>query len=344
MIEYRAAVLKAPRNLAMESRTVRRLKPSEALIRVIYAGVCGTDLAIYRGDYPVPLPLVLGHEFSGIVARVGSSRFSRLIGKRATAEINNTCLSRGLSRPCSACRRGLDHHCLRRTVTGIVRHDGAFAEYIIVPVRNIHIIPRPISLEEAVFVEPLAAALQTFRLTPVAARQRVVILGAGRLGLLIGIVAQSKRAHVLVITRSPQKQKTAQRFGLTCIAQRDARKVVRLARTWTGRLGADIVIEATGSPGMVPVALEIVRSRGTIALKSTPGTPLRTLDTTRIVVDEIQLQGSRCGNFRDALSFLSASKVGLSALVEGVFPLKDVNTAISRAETRAKILIHCSAE
>jgi threonine dehydrogenase-like Zn-dependent dehydrogenase len=205
MREYRAAVLTKPRHLVIETRTLRRLKPNEVLIRVAYAGICGTDLALHSGGYRVPLPLVLGHEFSGIVEQVGSDDCSHLVGRRVTAEINNTCISCEFLRPCPACRRGLDHHCSRRTVTGIMKHDGAFAEYVIVPRRNLHMLPPSVTLEGAVFIEPLAAALQTFRLTPICKGDSVVVLGAGRLGLLIGMVARSTGARVLMITRSRER-------------------------------------------------------------------------------------------------------------------------------------------
>jgi 2-desacetyl-2-hydroxyethyl bacteriochlorophyllide A dehydrogenase len=341
MKQYIAAVLKEPNKINLENRKIRHLKPTEALIRVAYAGICGTDIAIYNGDYKVPLPLVLGHEFSGEVKTVGSDEFDHLVGKKVTVEINNTCLAYNKKRLCSACQKGLDHHCQSRTVTGIMHHDGAFAHYVIVPARNIHIIAKSISLKEAIFIEPLAAALQTFKLSPVQHDQSIIVLGAGRLGLLIGIVAKSLGAKTLLVARSDKRKKIAAAYGLDLAVAPRSKEIIRISHEWSRKPGTDFVVEATGDPNMIATAIQIVRPRGTVALKSTPGVPASNFDITKAVVDEIKLQGSRCGDFAKAIKFYEQNNVSFSNLIEEILPLHKIKKAFSLAQSASKILINC---
>lgn len=326
----------------MHSRSASALVPDEVRLAVAYAGVCGTDLALYSGDYPVALPLVLGHEFSGVVEAVGSARDSAWVGRRVTAEINNSCIAHGRKELCEACRRSMPTHCRRRTVLGIVQHDGAFAQHVIVPAGNLHALPENVSLREAIFVEPLAAALQTFEMTPLRAGDKVAILGLGRLGLLIAIVAKTMGAKVMGLARSPDKLERARLFGIvTCDAAQSEAANTHVA-DWTEGLGADIVVEATGTPNGLHDAIELVRPRGVVALKSTPGLPVEKLDLTRIVVDEICLQGSRCGPFEKALEFLNKEKPNLSRLISAEFPLQQVREALEAAATTGKVLLRCN--
>ncbi len=210
---YSIAVLSAPGEISLQARTAPELAKNEVAIAVAYAGVCGTDLAIYSGEYDVPLPLVQGHEFTGYVTRVGPEVPSDLLGKLVTSEINNTCLSYDRPEKCPACRRGFPNHCTQRTVLGIVGCDGAFAQSVRVPFRNIHVLPDVVSPREGVFVEPLAAAIQTFELSPVGEGDVVAVLGVGRLGTLLCAVAKNRGAEVIALDVKQDALERAASFG-----------------------------------------------------------------------------------------------------------------------------------
>jgi threonine dehydrogenase-like Zn-dependent dehydrogenase len=201
---YRAAVLNEPRHIDLVEQPTRRPLAGEVLLDVVCAGVCGTDIAIYGGDYPVPLPLVLGHEFAARVAEAPArSPAARLVGELVTCEINNSCIAYGRRSRCEACRRGMPMHCQRRSVVGIIDHQGAFAERLVVPAGNLHRIPKGMAPEAAVFIEPLGAAMRTFELTPLRAGDTVLVLGCGRLGRLVALVAHKAGARVVAVSRSP---------------------------------------------------------------------------------------------------------------------------------------------
>ncbi len=336
---YRAAVLTKPRNIDIQSREALTLDAKEVLIEVSYAGVCGTDIAIFTGNYEVSLPLVLGHEFSGKVARVGSEASRELIGKSVTAEINNTCLARGVDNPCAFCSKGLSNHCTSRTVLGIDSWDGAFAEMVKVPAGSIHIIPEGISLKKAVFIEPLAAAIQTFELSKLEEKDTVAVLGVGRLGLLVCAVAKALGGRVIAISRSREKLDRALMYGVDEVIDASSEDVKGRTHSLTQGMGATIVVEATGSPSGVNLALELVQPRGVIAMKTTSGVLTENLDTTKLVVDEIRLQGSRCGPFEKAIALLDDGKVDPEHLVSEILPLEETAKAIELAKGKTKVLI-----
>ncbi|MCX7014543.1 MAG: alcohol dehydrogenase catalytic domain-containing protein [Candidatus Sumerlaeota bacterium] len=350
------AVLTSPRRIEIQDRPPRPLGPREARIAVAFAGVCGTDLAIYKGDYAVPLPLVPGHEFSGRIVEVGAETAPEWVGCRVVAEINNTCLARGEADPCEACRRRIPRHCQRRTVLGIVACDGAFATEVVVPAANAHLLPQGVSDREAVFVEPVAAALQTFEMGPLGRRGAegfplngppwVVVLGVGRLGLLVAAVAKGLGARVLGVSRSPDKLERAAPYAPYCEALVSAANedhAVAEIRRRTGGLGADYVVESTASPRGLALAARLVRPRGTIALKSTPGLPACKTDLTQLVVDEIRLQGSRCGPFPEAIRFIRARKIDLASLIGSIHPLAETAAALEAAAREPKVLIQCAS-
>ena len=339
MPNHRAALLSAIRKFEIVKRQFPPLQPGEAVIRVEFAGVCGTDIALFSGDYSAPLPLVPGHEFVGEVVEVGREADQSWIGKRVTAEINNTCRAYHRDAFCAACRRGLFNHCLKRTVVGIIGYDGAYAEYLRAPVLNLHPLPDIITWEEGVFIEPLAAAIQTFELTPISSSSNVVVLGVGRLGLLICAVAALKRARVCAVSRSPAKLKRAFAWGATETIRANRSKWVGTVREWTRGIGADVVVDATGSPEGFRLAAEIVRPRGTIALKTTCGLPATGIDTTKLVVDEVRIQPSRCGPFAKAIGLMTRLGLPLTSLVSEVFPLEDTTSAVEAATSSTKILI-----
>ncbi len=337
---YRAAVLTAPGRIEIEERPTPMPGPGEALVRVRFAGICGTDLALFSGDYPTPLPLVPGHEFSGEVAAVGEGVDQDLVGAQITGEINITCVSRGESRLCAACSRDLPNHCQTRTVLGIVGCDGALAEYLVLPVRNLHLLPRGLPLHHGTFVEPLAAAIQTFELTPISPGDAVVVMGAGRLGVLVCKVAALKGARVAAVSHSPYKLQLARKFGAQALIEA-GENVREQVLALTNGLGADAVVECTGAPDGIRQALGLVRPRGTVCLKSTPGDLMPQFPLTPTVVNEVGIQSSRCGPFGKAIRLMARHGLPMDTLVSARFPLKDVQAAMEAARTKFKVIIQC---
>lgn len=339
---YAAAVLDRPGHVRIEQRRLAPPAANEILIRVAYAGICGTDISIYSGDYPVSPPLVLGHEFTGYVEAVGSQAPRDLIGKLVTTEINNTCLSYDWPETCPACRRGLPNHCRKRTVLGITRCDGSFAEMVRVPFHNVHVLPETISPQEGVFVEPLAAAIQTFELSPVGEGAVVVILGVGRLGTLLCAVAKERGATVIAVDGKKNALERASTFGVDHTVLGNAEQAAAHVKTLTEGLGADMVIDATGKPTGFNEALSLVRPRGIVALKTTSGIPSPPVDATRIAVNEISIQGSRCGPFPKAMEMLATGRLTLASFISSIFPLSNIEEAIEAAKTETKVLIETS--
>ena len=348
MLMYEAATLHQPRQIKIEKRALPSLGDNEVLIKVAFAGVCGTDIAIFEGEYAVSLPLVIGHEFTGEVSAVGHNVSDALLGKHVTAEINNTCLSYNPSMKvnaatpetlCPACRGNLPNHCTRRTVVGIIDCDGAFAQFIKAPAGNVHELPESISLQEGVFIEPLAAAIQTFLMTEIKKGDTVVVLGAGRLGVLVCAVASFSGAKVVAVSRSEDKLARAKRFGAKETVNASTVELIKTIKAMTDGLGADVVVESTGTPAGINQALDLARPGGTIALKTTCGVPASGIDMTKLVVDEIRIQGSRCGSFHQAIDVLKIKNIPVSSLITDVYPLKAVAEAIERAKRTSKVLI-----
>jgi len=332
-----AAVLTAPRHLDIQDREPLEPGLHEVVLKTEYAGICGTDLALYSGDYAIPLPRICGHEYVGVVQKVGTSADSHWLGKRVTGEINNTCLAYHSTSPCAACKKNMPSHCLCRTVTGIINKDGAFSEEILVPAATLHEIPSNVDPLTAVLTEPLAAAMQTFVMTPVKEKETLVVLGPGRLGLLIVFVASLKGLNVVAVSRSAAKQKRALAWGaqLACPPE-EARKITM---DCTGGLGADMVVDATGQPHGLEQAMELLRPRGTLSVKTTCGLPEKGLDITGLVVNEIRIQGSRCGPFPPALELLTKHQNRLRNLITRVMPLKEANQALIDAGKEGKIVL-----
>jgi len=301
-----------------------QLTRGSALIRVILAGICGTDRQIlkgYSGFRGIP-----GHEFVGEVVDCESPDW---MGKRVVGEINLTCGS------CDWCRRGLNRHCSYRTVMGIVQHPGAFAEFVTLPVRNLHEVPANIPDEAAVFTEPLAAAAEILEQLPVPRGTPAAVLGAGRLGLLVAQVLRHAGAEVTVIGRSPVKLALARSLGLSTKRADDAGLLPK---------SLPLVVEATGAPEGLEAALRLVQPRGTVVLKSTFHQPAQ-FDTAKVVVDEVTLLGSRCGNFQTALSLLKEGAIQVQPLISQVFPLEQGVEAFTFLDNPScvKVLLACKA-
>lgn len=294
----------------------------EALVRVRSAGICGTDLELVRG-YKA-FDGTPGHEFVGQVERADAR--PELVGKRVVGEVNAVCGS------CPTCRAGRSSHCPDRTALGIFGRDGAFAEYLTLPVVNLHAVPDALSDDEAVFAEPVAAACRILEQVEIAASDRVLVIGDGRLGLLCAQVLATTGARITALGRHARKLAGLRRLGIETAT--DPELISR---------GADVVIEATGSRGGLATALDFVRPAGTVVLKSTIAATERdpALDWTDVVVREIRLVGSRCGPFDRALELLRTGAVDVSPMIDARYPLERGVEAFAHAARRGtmKVLI-----
>ncbi len=307
------------------SKPLPRLRRGWARVRVRLAGICNTDVEILRGYHS--FRGTPGHEFVGEVTEVLSeSERGRWVGRRVTGEINVSCSAYGYRPVCQFCRRGLKTHCARRTVLGIVNHDGAFAEYLALPLENLHRIPDSITDEQAVFVEPLAAACEILDQVEVAEFLEAAVLGDGKLAQLIARVLRTALPRVVMYGKHQDKLALAGRAKIeTRLVAGDARDKKRIKQT------VGLVIEATGSPTGLAVAQQMTEPRGTLVLKSTfhGAAPV---ETWPIVVKEITVVGSRCGPFAKAIALLRSGKVDPTPLITRTFPLAEAPAAIEFAQ------------
>lgn len=290
--------------------------PGEALIRVRMAGICNTDIELLRGY--MHFRGVPGHEFVGVVERAPGAEAWE--GRRVVGDINAAC---GV---CATCRAGRHTHCPYRTTLGISGRDGAFAEYLTLPVANLYAVPEGLPDEVAVFTEPLAAACEILEQVHIHPTDRVIVLGDGKLGLLCAQMLALIGCELTVIGRHAEKLNILARKG---IATRHVEREV--TAQWAEMAGcADVVVEATGHPDGYATARALVRSGGTLVLKSTYHGTLET-NLTSVVVDETTLVGSRCGPLAAALRLLERDAVDVMALIEAHYPFADVLTAFAHA-------------
>jgi threonine dehydrogenase-like Zn-dependent dehydrogenase len=304
-------------------------RDGEARVRMTMAGICNTDLEIARGY--ADFQGTLGHEFVGVVEE--SPDVSQ-IGRRVVGEINAGCGQ------CDVCQRNDPRHCPDRTTLGIRGRDGAFAEYLSLPPQNLLIVPDNVSDRKAVFTEPLAAALEILDQVEIRASSRVAVIGDGKLGQLISRVIGRTGCELTLIGKHDAKLELAARAGVKT-AKLDAAEIglrsdglsrhvtTEVVTTKTSRF--DFVVEASGSPGGMDLALDLIRPRGAIILKSTFRGAVR-LDTSRIVVNEISVIGSRCGRFETALRLLESGGVDVEPLVAREYELALGVEAMAEAE------------
>jgi 2-desacetyl-2-hydroxyethyl bacteriochlorophyllide A dehydrogenase len=281
----------------------------EALIRVLVAGICQTDVEITKGY--MKFYGVLGHEFVGEVVK---SRDEEWLGKRVVGEINIGCGT------CDTCRKGQDRHCPNRSILGIQNQNGVFAEYVTLPVGNLLAVPDAVFDEAAVFVEPLAAACAILEQVPVLPTDRVAVVGDGRLGQLVARILRLTGCELTVIGRHREKLRLLDGIGLRTV---EAGSHVEAE--------FDVVVDASGSKEGWQLAVDMVRPGGTVVLKSTMHAPV-VFDTSRIVVDEIRIVGSRCGRFAPALRLLEAGLVDVDRLVSHVFSADNALLAFEAAQ------------
>jgi alcohol dehydrogenase len=287
--------------------------PGEALVKVHLAGICKTDVEITRGY--MDFQGILGHEFVGtVVAAPGED----LVRTRVVGEINAGCGT------CSYCREGLARHCPNRTTLGISGRDGAMAEYLTLPAGNLVPVPPSVPDRKAVFTEPLAAALEILEQVKIAPAYRVAVLGDGKLGQLVSMVLRLTGCDPVLVGKHPEKMALFTHLG-GC--------VMHLDDFMNTQERYDVVVEASGSPSGWELAVKRVKPRGTLVLKSTYHGALN-FNPAPLVIDEITVVGSRCGQFAPALKLMELGLVDPTPLISGVFPLADAEAAFRRSQDR----------
>ena len=292
--------------------------PGEALIRVSMAGICNTDLEIMKGY--LGFQGIIGHEFTGIVEEAPDD--PRIQGKRVVGEINCGCGE------CALCSAGLEKHCPRRTTLGILRRQGALAEYTTLPIGNLYEIPGGLAEEQAVFAEPLAAAFEILQQVKMDRNSRVLVLGDGKLGILCALVLKLTGANISLAGKYPEKLDIGARQGVSSILLKDL----------PGESMFDMVVEATGNPRGLDLAMKHTRPRGTIILKSTV-TDAFPVNLAPVVIKEITVVGSRCGPFTPALQALADGSVDVRPLITAVFPAHDAPKAFRTAKAKGSLKV-----
>jgi len=291
--------------------------PGFALLRLLTAGICNTDLELQRGYYG--FAGIPGHEF---VAQVAAADTPSLVGRRVVGEINLACHT------CEWCARDLARHCPHRTVLGIVRHPGAFQEYFVLPERNLHIVPDGIDNQRAVFTEPLAAACEILDQVSIPAGETVAVLGDGKLGLLIAMVLRAHGYRVRQFGRHAEKLRIAAAVGVE--VELMGNRAPAAQYRW--------VVDATGSAEGLRTAAAMVAPRGTVILKSTVH-GMVAVDTAPLIVNEITLVGSRCGRFEAALPLLPHPGVRVEETIAASYALQEAPEAFARAGTSGTLKV-----
>lgn len=297
-------------------------RENEARIKVTMAGICNTDLEITKGY--MGFKGVLGHEFVGVVEEADDKS---LIAKRVAGEINCYCGD------CLFCQRGMTTHCPNRTTLGIFNRDGAFAEYVYLPEKCLHVLPDSISNEEAVFIEPLAAAFQIIEQLNITPEDKIIVLGDGKLGLLVAQVLSLYSNNLIAVGKHNDKLKIVSEKGITTTI---------LDKLFVENI-YDVVVEATGSPAGLELAMNLVRPRGNIILKTTTAQSIK-FNVSKIVIDEINIIGSRCGPFKPAIQALADKKINVKSLISSIYKSGNALEAFEMARQNGvlKILLDFS--
>lgn len=292
--------------------------PGEALLRLRLGGICDTDLQLCRGY--MSFSGVLGHE---LVADVLASESKRWEGRRVVADINAGCGT------CSECRQARGHHCSSRTVLGIFGRDGCLAEELVMPERCLVEVPDSVSDEQAVFAEPLAAALHVLDELPADLDGPVLVLGDGKLGLLVALGLRSREVPVLLVGRHADKLEIARRAGASALLEPELAPERHSAR---------VVVEATGSAGGIAAALRLTAPRGTLVLKTTVAGPTA-VDLSPVVINELRVVGSRCGDLGRAIDALATGKIDPRPLIAARYPLASAEQAVAHAGRRGTLKV-----
>jgi len=291
-------------------------RKGEALIKILYSSICNTDLEIikgYMGFQGIP-----GHEFVGRVV----NKESLFYGHRVVGEINCSCGK------CLMCRTKRRSHCVNRSVLGIDKRPGVFAEYTVLPESNLHKVPDPVSDTEAVFTEPLAAAFEILEQSPIDAKKSVFVFGAGKLGLLVAQVLKAKGLMYVLFDSNEEKVKKARSMDLLAMPLGSMKKDAR----------AEICIDCTGHPKGILTAIDHVYPRGKVILKTTVARPAR-IDLNKLVINEIELQGSRCGPFVPALEMLEKKEIKTATMISEIVDFKDILKGFSMAKKKGTVKV-----
>lgn len=301
-------------------KKVPEINQGEALIKVRYSGICNTDIELFKGYYN--FNGIAGHEFIGEVVK---SSNKKLIGQRVVGDINIACGE------CEYCKIGMFKHCKNRKVLGILNWDGAFSEYIKLPERNLHIVNSSISDEEACFTEPLAAALEPTQQYKFSFDKNILILGDGKLGLLSTLGLSFFSNSLLLVGKHKEKLEIASKKGIKTLLLEEAYKKLKDTKF-------DVIIEATGSNSGLDFALNYIKPKGIIFLKTTIHNNI-SINISKIAVNEINIAGSRCGNFDQSLKFLKNKIVDVKPLIQNIYKFEDFPDAFSEASRKGSLKI-----
>jgi len=285
-------------------------KPGETLVKINLAGICGTDIEILSGY--MSYQGIPGHEFVGVIKE---SQDTHLIGKRVVGEINVGC---GI---CELCKKGLERHCPHRTVLGILRRDGAFAQYLSLPEKNLHVIPDQIRDEQAVFVEPLAAAFEIKEQINLKQESNIALVGDGRLAQLVALVLNLSCQNITCFGRHKNKLELLKNLGIKTKIGIDSDDIQKF----------DLVVEATGSNSGFTDSMKLIKPKGTVILKSTLASKAN-LDLTSMVINEVSVIGSRCGPFRPAINALASGIISVDNLIDSTYSLEKFQDAFEQAK------------
>ena len=285
-------------------------KPGETLVKINLAGICGTDIEILNGY--MSYQGIPGHEFVGVIKE---SQDSHLIGKRVVGEINVGC---GI---CELCKKGLERHCPHRTVLGILRRDGAFAQYLSLPEKNLHVIPDQIRDDQAVFVEPLAAAFEIKEQINLKQESSIALVGDGRLAQLVALVLNLSCQNITCFGRHKNKLELLKNLGIKTKIGIDSDDIQKF----------DLVVEATGSNSGFTDSMKLIKPKGTVILKSTLASKAN-LDLTSMVINEVSVIGSRCGPFRPAINALASGIISVDNLIDSTYSLERFQDAFEQAK------------
>lgn len=299
-----------------------KMDSNEALIKISMVGICNTDLEITKGY--MGYKGILGHEFVGIVEEVENPKDKNLIGKRVVGEINLGCGN------CNWCNQGLSRHCPNRSTLGILNKEGCFAQYLTLPVSNLLVVPDSIPDEVAVFTEPLAAALEILEQLHIKPYEKVAVLGDGKLGLLIALALNASNIDINLIGKHQNKLDIAKNQGINTELLSD----IKIEKKY------DVVIEATGSVSGFETSIALVKPRGVLVLKSTIASE-KDLNLAPVVIDEITILGSRCGQFAPALRLMEKNIINFSPLISKILPFKQAieGFELNRKKDTIKILL-----
>ncbi len=285
-------------------------KPGETLVKINLAGICGTDIEILSGY--MSYQGIPGHEFVGVIKE---SQDSHLIGKRVVGEINVGC---GI---CELCKKGFERHCPYRTVLGILRRDGAFAQYLSLPEKNLHVIPDQIRDEQAVFVEPLAAAFEIKEQISLKQESNIALVGDGRLAQLVALVLNLSCQNITCFGRHKNKLELLKNLGIKTKIGIDSDDNQKF----------DLVVEATGSNSGFTDSMKLIKPKGTVILKSTLASKTN-LDLTSMVINEVSVIGSRCGPFGPAINALASGRISVDNLIDSTYSLEKFQDAFEQAK------------